>query len=72
MTRDELVKRLSALPPEAEIDIQIGAEHLDVADIVPWGDENFVALVADPIDLRDVLVMWGVPPRRRNLLIGDG
>ncbi|MEV8504651.1 hypothetical protein AB0368_07460 [Actinoplanes sp. NPDC051475] len=56
MMRDDLVEQLAALPPDTDIGIRIGEDHVDIADLVPWGDGGFVALVCSPADLRDVLL----------------
>ena len=61
MTRDELLRRISALPPEVDIGVQVGDAHLDIADVVRWGDGTFVALRCHAGDLRDLLREWGVP-----------
>jgi hypothetical protein len=71
MLRDELINKLSALPEGANIGVQIGTEHLDVTDITPWGDEGFVDLQCDAADLRDVLLMWGLPADKRDELVGS-
>jgi hypothetical protein len=65
MTRDDLLMKLSALPPDADIGIQVGDEHLDIAELVPWGD-GFVALTCHAPDLRDLLRSWGVSGSREN------
>lgn len=69
MLRDELLKQLLALPAGANIGIQIGDAHLDIADVMPWGDEGFVDLCCDLADLRDVLMEWGVPADKRDRLV---
>lgn len=72
MMRDELLQRISALPPETEIDIQVGGDHLDITDLVPWGDCGFVALRCHSNDLHDVLLEWGIPRQRQDrILLGD-
>jgi hypothetical protein len=68
MMRDELLKQISALPPDADIGIQIGDDHLDIADLAPWGDGGFVALTCHSADLRDVLSEWGLPVSQRQWL----
>jgi hypothetical protein len=65
MMRDDLLKQLSALPPDADVGIQLGDDHLDIAELVPWG-EGFVALTCHSADLRDVLLDWGMPGPRRE------
>jgi hypothetical protein len=64
--RDELLQRIAALPPEADVGVQIGDDHLDIADLVTWGDGNFIALKCHPNDLRDLLLEWGLPDDRRG------
>jgi hypothetical protein len=51
---------LSALAPEVDVGIQLGDDHLDIAELVPWG-EGFVALTCHAGDLRDVLLDRGLP-----------
>ena len=56
MTSDELVQRLSMLPPGTDVVVDIGHRRLDVADIVDVTYEAegaTVALALDPADLRD-------------------
>jgi hypothetical protein len=60
MMRDDLLNQLSALPPDVDIGIQIGEDHLDIADLVPWGDGGFVALKCHSGDLRDLLSELGM------------
>jgi hypothetical protein len=69
MKRDELVQQLSDLPPDTDIGIQIGDDHLDIADLVPWGNGGFVALKCHSGDLRDVLSEWGLPAIRHARLL---
>jgi hypothetical protein len=57
--RDELLERISALPANVDIGIQVGEEHLDIVDVCPWGDGTFVALKCHAPDIRDVLLDWG-------------
>lgn len=59
MKRDELLERISALPANVDIGIQVGDEHLDIVDVCPWGDGAFVALRCHAPDIRDVLLAWG-------------
>jgi len=69
MMRDDLLNQISALPPDADIGIQIGDDHLDIADVVPWGDDGFAALKCHSGDLRDVLTEWGLPANQRERLV---
>jgi hypothetical protein len=55
MMRDELLKRIGALPADADVGIRIGDDQVDIADVVPWGEGAFGAIVCNPVDLRDVL-----------------
>ena len=71
MLRDELMNRLSALPEGANIGVQLGTEHLNVTDLTPWGDKGFVDLQCDAADLRDVLLMLGLPAAKRDELVGS-
>jgi hypothetical protein len=68
MKRDKLLRQLSALPDNVDIGIQIGADRLDVVDIVPWGGGRFAALRCCPGDLRDLLLAWGIPATLRDEL----
>jgi hypothetical protein len=61
MMRDELLKQLSAVPENADVGIQLGDDHLDITDLVPWGGGEFVALRCHSADLRDVLLEWAAP-----------
>lgn len=72
MMRDKLLKQISALPPDADTGIQIGDDHLDIADLVPWGDGGFVALQCHSGDLRDVLSEWGLREPQQMLLALNG
>ena len=69
MRRDELLKQLSTLPPDTDVGIQIGADHLDIADLVSWGEGGFAALMCHSDDLRDVLLEWGLPTLQREQVI---
>jgi hypothetical protein len=41
MKRRELLQRIAALPPDADVGVQIGDDHLDISDVVAWGDGTF-------------------------------
>jgi hypothetical protein len=66
MMRDDLLRQLSALPPEVDVGIQIGDDHLDIADLVCWGD-GFVVLTCHSGDLRDVLCDRDRPSQRTGI-----
>jgi hypothetical protein len=68
MMRDELLHQIAALPADADVGIQLGDDHLDIADITAWGNGGFGALKCQPTDLRDVLFAWGLPRRQREQL----
>jgi len=68
MMRDELLKRISALPANADIGVRIGDGYLDITDLAPWGDQGFVNIQCHAADIRDVLKEWGVPARKREEL----
>lgn len=63
MMRDELLRRIHDLPAETDIGVQVGDGHLDIADVIPWGDGTFVALTCHPGDLRDLLSEWAAQRR---------
>jgi hypothetical protein len=66
MMRDELLQQISALPPDTDIGIQVGCDHLDIVDLVPWGGGEFVALKCHSSDLRDMLMQWGIPKQQQQ------
>jgi hypothetical protein len=68
MMRDELLQRIAALPAEADVGVQIGDDHLDIADVVLWGDGAFGALRCHANDLNDTLAAWGLSSELRNRL----
>lgn len=72
MKRDELVRRIAALPADADVGVQIGDDHLDIADVIPWGDGTFGALRCHSSDLRDLLVAWELPRDLRDRLAPSG
>lgn len=73
MMRDELLQQIAALPADADVGIQIGDDHLDIADVLGWGDGSFGALRCHPSDLRDLLVAWRLPcDLRERLAPGAG
>jgi hypothetical protein len=61
MRRHELLQRIAALPEDADIGVQIGGEHLDISDVVTWGDGTFGALQCHRADLRDLFLTWKLP-----------
>lgn len=71
MMRDELLKLISALPADADVGIRLGDHHLDIGEVTPWGEGAFGALTCHPIDLRDVLLEWGLPPDQRRRIMPD-
>lgn len=58
MMRDELLERIAALPADADVGVQIGDDHLDITDVIPWGAGRFGALTCHPNDVRDLLRAW--------------
>lgn len=72
MMRDELLQRIAALPEDSDVGVQIGDDHLDIADVVPWGDGTFGALRCHSSDLRDMLVAWELPRDLRDRLASSG
>ena len=65
--RDELLQRIAALPEDADVGVQIGDDHLDIAEVIVWGEDQFGALKCDAADVRDVLIAWGHSAEARNL-----
>jgi hypothetical protein len=68
MKRDELLQRIATLPEDADIGIQIGVDHLDIVDVIMWGEGGFGAVRCNSVDLRDVLFEWGLPADVREQL----
>jgi hypothetical protein len=66
MKRDDLLAQLSCLPADADIGVQLGDAHLDIAGVSAWGNGAFVALECHEADLRDVLSEWGLRAGRRE------
>jgi hypothetical protein len=59
MMRDELVRHLVMLPPDAEVVVDIGRVEVDILEIVGItfpGERGNIALKPHPDDLRDALV----------------
>ena len=71
MMRDQLLKRITALPSEVDVGVQIGDGHVDIADLMPWGDGSFIALKCHPEDLRDLLLEMGLPKEQRRRIAPD-
>jgi hypothetical protein len=59
MTRDALLKALLPLPREAEIDVQIGAEHIALTGLGPaWEPaEGWFALQCNPSDVLSLMTL---------------
>jgi hypothetical protein len=68
MMRDELLQWIAALPADSEVGVQIGDEHLDIAEVIRWGDGTFGALRCHSSDLRDMLMAWELPRDLRERL----
>jgi hypothetical protein len=68
MMRDELLQRITALPSDSDVGVQIGDDHLDITEVVPFGDGTFGALRCHSRDLRDMLVAWELPRDLRDRL----
>lgn len=71
MMRDELLKRIGALPADTDVGIRIGDDQVDITDVVSWGEGAFGAVVGNPVDLRDVLFEWGLPAGRLRRIVSD-
>src|SRR5262245_38757187 len=37
MMRDELLRQIADLPEDADVGLQIGNAHLDIAEVIVWG-----------------------------------
>jgi hypothetical protein len=61
MMRDELLCRIAELPADSDVGVQIGDDHLDIADVISWGDGAFGALRCHSNDVRDMLLSWELP-----------
>lgn len=72
MMRDELLQWIAALPEDSDVGVQIGDEHLDITEVVAWGDSSFGALQCHSGDLRDLLVAWELPRDLRDRLGPSG
>ena len=72
MMRDELLQSIAALPADSDVGVQIGDDHLDIADVVRWGDGAFGALRCQSSDLHDMLVAWELPRDLRERLAPGG
>lgn len=62
MKRDELVRHLVMLPPDAEVVVDIGRVEVDILEIVGItfpGERGNISLKPYPDDLRDALVAHG-------------
>jgi hypothetical protein len=68
MMRDELLEQIAALPADADVGVQIGDDHLDIASVTPWGDGSFGALRCHPGDLRDLMLAWDLSSDQRERL----
>jgi hypothetical protein len=66
MMRDELIQQIATLPEDADVGIQIGDDHLDIAEVLAWGDGSFGALRCHPSDLRDLLASQGLHNQERG------
>jgi len=66
MMRDELMQQIATLPADADVGIQIGDDHLDIAEVLAWGDGSFGALRCHPNDLRDLLAERGLHNQERD------
>lgn len=72
MIREELLRRIAALPVGTDIGVQVGGGRLEIADFVPWGDGRFVALKCHTGDLQDLLREWEVPHDLRERIAHGG
>jgi hypothetical protein len=62
MMRDELVRHLVMLPPDADVVVDIGRIEVDILEIMGItfpGERGTIALKPYPGDLRDALVAEG-------------
>ncbi|RSM58057.1 hypothetical protein DMB66_30630 [Actinoplanes sp. ATCC 53533] len=72
MMRDELLQRIAALPADSDVGVQIGDDHLDIAEVIRWGNGTFGALRCHSSDLHDMVVAWELPQDLRERLLPGG
>ena len=60
MLRDEVLKRLVALPADVDVVIRLGGAHIDIAGVVQLAGERNAALLPHLPDVRDVFIEHGV------------
>jgi hypothetical protein len=66
MTRDDLLQQISNLPPDADIGIDVGGEHVDIVGLAPAAEGGLVVLQCHLPDVLDMLAEWGIPKRQRE------
>jgi len=74
MMRDELVRHLVMLPPDAEVVVDIGRIEVDIVEIVGItfpGERGNIALKPHPEDLLDALVARQCALSRSRTPAGD-
>jgi hypothetical protein len=69
MKRRELLRRIAALPADADVGVQIGDDHLDISEVVAWGDGAFGALRCHRADLRDLFLAWQLDFSMRSPIV---
>lgn len=72
MMRDELLQRIAALPENSDVGVQIGDDHLDITEVVAWGDGTLGALRCHTSDVRDMVAAWELPRDVRDRLTSSG
>lgn len=71
MRRDELLERLRALPAGVDVGVKVGGGHVDIADVVRWGDGRFGAVMCHLVDLNDLLIERGLSASQRRRVVSE-
>ena len=68
MERDELIRRITALPVGTDVGVELGEAQLDIADVAVRPGTPYGVLRCLNADVRDVLAEWGLPESLRDRL----
>jgi hypothetical protein len=66
MMRNDLLQQISSLPSDADIGIEVGGEHVDIAGLAPATEGGLVVLRCHLPDVLDMLAEWGIPKQQRE------